>query len=391
MTFKKLIGKIHLWLGLTTGLVVFIISITGCLYAFEKEIQDALEDFRFSKVENRPVLAPSVFEQKSRETLPDYHLHAVNYPEKGRSVETIFYSFDPEYYYIVYHNPYTAEVLHVKDMEASFFHWVLDGHYYLWLPPEIGQPITAYSTLIFLVMLVSGIILWWPKNKSASRQRFWFKWKSKTRWKRKNYDLHNIPGFYASWLLLILAVTGIVFGIEWFREGYFTLIGGEKSTLYTEPLSQIPSEEVQESGPAIDRIWARVLAEEPEAISVEVHIPETDSSSLAVNTNTRSDRFWTINYRYFDQYTLDELEVDHVYGKLADATAADKLLRMNYDIHVGAIWGLAGKVLAFLVSLTAASLPVTGFIIWWGRRKKEKTPGKKKLKRRTSDSLIDIA
>ncbi|MGR3812109.1 PepSY-associated TM helix domain-containing protein [Jiulongibacter sp. NS-SX5] len=372
MTFKKLVGQIHLWLGLTTGLVVFIISITGCLYAFESEIQDAIEKFRFSEVEDRPVLPPSVFVEKAKEVLPGKHLHAINYPETGRSVEAIFYSFDPEYYDVIYLNPYTAELLHVKDMEANFFHWVLDGHYYLWLPPQIGQPITAYSTLIFLVMLVSGIILWWPKNKSAAKQRFKFKWKSTTKWKRKNYDLHNIPGFYASWLLLVLAVTGIVFGIQWFREAYYGAIGGEKSVMYAEPLSAIKGKpQDYKTTNAMDEIWHRVLEEEPEAISIEVHVPESDSSSLAVNTNTLSDKYWTLNYRYFDQYTLEELEVDHVYGKLEDATAADKLMRMNYDIHIGAIWGFPGKILAFLLSLTAASLPITGFLIWWGRKKKK--------------------
>ena len=45
---------------------------------------------------------------------------------------------------------------------------------------------------------------------------------------------------------------------------------------------------------------------------------------------------------------------------------------MNYDIHVGAVLGLPGKILAFFASLIAASLPVTGFVIWWGRRKKSK-------------------
>jgi uncharacterized iron-regulated membrane protein len=69
---------------------------------------------------------------------------------------------------------------------------------------------------------------------------------------------------------------------------------------------------------------------------------------------------------------LKELNVSHLYGRLKDATASDKLFRMNYDIHVGAIWGIAGKILAFSVSLISASLPITGFLIWWGRRNKRK-------------------
>jgi len=45
---------------------------------------------------------------------------------------------------------------------------------------------------------------------------------------------------------------------------------------------------------------------------------------------------------------------------------------MNYDIHIGAVLGLPGKIMAFVASLIAASLPITGFIIWWGRKKKSK-------------------
>jgi hypothetical protein len=60
MTFKKLIGKLQLWPGLTSGLVVLIPGITGCIPAFEVEIRNATEKFRFVKVEDKPFLSPSV-------------------------------------------------------------------------------------------------------------------------------------------------------------------------------------------------------------------------------------------------------------------------------------------------------------------------------------------
>jgi uncharacterized iron-regulated membrane protein len=90
-----------------------------------------------------------------------------------------------------------------------------------------------------------------------------------------------------------------------------------------------------------------------------------------VGVNPDDGTYWQNDNIYFDQYTLKELPVDHVYGRFKDAAAADKLMRMNYDIHVGAVLGLPGKVLAFFASLLCASLPVTGFYIWWGRRKKK--------------------
>jgi uncharacterized iron-regulated membrane protein len=104
---------------------------------------------------------------------------------------------------------------------------------------------------------------------------------------------------------------------------------------------------------------------------LEVHIPENDSSAIEVAANPDGQTYWKADYRYFDQYTLEEIEVTHLYGKLSNTTVADKIARMNYDIHVGAIAGLAGKILVFCASMIVASLPVTGFLIWRNRKKKQ--------------------
>jgi uncharacterized iron-regulated membrane protein len=57
---------------------------------------------------------------------------------------------------------------------------------------------------------------------------------------------------------------------------------------------------------------------------------------------------------------------------------------MNYDIHVGQILGLTGKIIAFLASLICASLPITGFIIWWGKRNKKGKKVKEVVHNRTT-------
>ena len=112
-----------------------------------------------------------------------------------------------------------------------------------------------------------------------------------------------------------------------------------------------------------------MLREYQQAKSIEVHPPENEKSSIAANVNANACTYWKTDYRYFDQYTLKELNVNHIYGRLKDAGFADILLRMNYDIHVGAIGGLPGKIIVFLIGLLVASLPVTGFLIWWRIKK----------------------
>ncbi|MNF31037.1 hypothetical protein D3C84_117890 [compost metagenome] len=368
--FKKLIGKIHLWLGLSSGIIVFIIAITGCLYAFQEEIQNITEDYRFVEKQNEPFLLPSQLEQIARKELPEKALHAIKYNGAEKSAEAIFFHYEPTYYYIVYLNPYSGKVLETVNMDEGFFRFILDGHFYLWLPHEIGQTVVASATLIFLILLLSGLFLWYPKNKNATKQRFWFKWKKGTKWKRKNYDWHNITGFYTLSIALIFAITGLVWGFQWFAYSYYTVLGGEKSLVYEDPISS--KNKIQTSKP-LDKIWILMQKEYPQAKSIEVHPPENDSTAIAANANPEEGTYWKTDYRYFDQYTLEEKEVKHIYGKHENAAISDKLMRMNYDIHTGAVFGLAGKIFAFLISLLIASLPISGFYIWWGRNKKKKS------------------
>ncbi len=369
MTVRKAVRKIHLWLGLASGLVVLLVAITGCLYAFQKEIQDWTQSFRFVERQSAPFLPPSVLKAVADKELPGRHVHGIQYLGPDRAAQVIYYNLDPEYYYLVYVNPYTAEVLAVKDMARDFFAIVLDGHFYLWLPPQIGQPLVSVATLVFIVMLISGIVLWWPRKAKHTRQRFTIRWNAK--WKRVNYDLHNVLGFYAWAIALLLACTGLVWGFQWWADGWYRAAGGDKSLVYTEPASDT-TRIYSDDAPAIDKVFAMMQQEYPHARGIEVHVPETHLSPIAATANPDDETYWQLDFRYYDQYTLEELPVDHVYGRYHEATVADKLIRANYDIHTGAILGLPGKFLVFFASLLCASLPVTGVAIWWGRKNKKK-------------------
>jgi uncharacterized iron-regulated membrane protein len=368
MTPRKIIRYVHLWLGLTSGLVVFILAVTGCIYAFQTEIQDLTQSYRFVQPADQAYIPPSRMRDLAEPLLPDKKIHSVLYGEKHRAAVVSFYNADPEYYYLVYVNPYTGAVLKVKDMSTDFFRIVLSGHYNLWLPVHIGQPVVASATLIFLVMIISGIVLWWPRNKAVSRQRFWFRWKLSTRWKRKNYDLHAVLGFYLSWILVFIVITGLVWGFQWFAGAlYWTTSGGKTRVPYSETYSEASGNRSADAS-ALDLLWRKACAENPHAETTEVHYPETPESAIGISVNPDASVYWKSDHRYYDQYSLKELPVQHMYGRYdASLSAADLIERMNYDIHTGAVLGLPGKILAFFASLVAASLPVTGFLIWRNR------------------------
>lgn len=386
MSVKKIIGTIHLWLGLTSGLVVFTLAITGCIYAFQSEIQNLTQPYRFVEQQDRSFRPPSELIAIAERLLPEKHIHAVLYQGTNHAAKVIFYNFEPDYYYyMVYLNPYSGEVLKIKDMETEFFQFILQGHFYLWLPPSIGQPVVATATLIFVMMLITGIILWWPKNTPVAKQRFTIKWNA--RWRRKNYDLHSVMGFYVTWIAIILAVTGLVWGFQWFARTWYVVTGGKKSLEYYEPMSDT-TKVAADNRPSIDKVYEKMLTEYPKATAIEVHIPTDDKTSIAANANPDPETYWKRDFRYFDQNTLEELSVDHIYGRFHNTSSADKLFRMNYDIHVGAILGLSGKILVFFASLFCASLPVTGFCLWWGRRHKKPISLIEKSEKRLKKSML---
>jgi uncharacterized iron-regulated membrane protein len=367
ISFKKIIRKIHLILGLSSGLIVLFLGLTGCILAFEVEIRNATEKFRFVPVQDKPYLPPSVLTPLAEKELTSHKGLGIEYPGQGKAAQVSYY--DETHYEIVFLNPYTGQVLKHKNMTKDFFRIIIDGHFYLWLPHHIGQPIVASATLVFLVMLITGLILWWPRNKSARKQRFTVKWSAK--WRRKNYDLHNVLGFYMTWVAIFIAITGLVFGFQWFAKTvYWVSSGGSAMPAHVHPVSDTTKTATVN---ITDLVWQHHRQTARPNESVGVYFPYDKASPVEVGVNHRPGTYYNSDFYHYDQYTGKELPATGTYaGAFKDARLADKIARMNYDIHVGAVLGLPGKLLAFFASLIAASLPVTGFMIWWGRRKKKR-------------------
>jgi len=257
-------------------------------------------------------------------------------------------------------------------MNRDFFRVVLMGHFYLWLPPNIGQPIVASATLIFLVMMITGLILWWPKNKAARKQRFTIRWNAK--WRRVNYDMHNVLGFYMTWVCIFIAITGLVMGFEWFAKSvYFVSSGGKTLPSHEHPVSDASRIAAAGATPG-DQVYMYMVALAKPGESYGVYYPSTVIDAIEGFVNHRPGTYYDADYYHYGQYTIKELPATGVYaGTFKDAAIEDKIAGMNYDIHVGAILGLPGKIMAFFGSLIGASLPITSFIIWRGRKKKSKT------------------
>jgi len=387
--FKKLIGRLHLWFGLLIGSIVFFISITGALYVFKDEIEGinrkAYIHHNEPDYQNKEKLNIRTLEKMVQQQVKEkYLVHWVNIPiDRSMSYQFFYFEHNPkawhyfnEYpiYKSIYVNPYNGKVLQVYDEKNGFFNIVKMLHWSFLLNSAWGKWLTGIPVLIFVFMLISGIILWWPKNKAARKQRFWFKWKNIKNWKRKNYDLHNILGFYSSVFALIFSITGLFYAFFFIQAMIYVVFSGGSTQYpdFSHITTKAPIELRTET--TLDKIAQKVEILYPNAYAFSIdlgneHLDDHEHPNFDVYVKHLSYSYHKSSSLIFDENSGELL---HIHDP-KDKNLGEKMVAANYDIHVGAIFGLPTKIIAFIISLLCASLPVTGFMIWYGRRKKKKT------------------
>ncbi|WP_367866095.1 PepSY-associated TM helix domain-containing protein [Pedobacter sp. WC2423] len=379
MKLKKILIAIHLWIGLLSGVVVIILGLTGCVLVFVEEIRPFVYADRLevrSVSENRLSMQDMVQKAKGiwGKDKPVSALEIGNSPGKTWQFRSYREDTNPGYWYwnekkfyeSLFIDPYTGQLVFHEQSEFEFFRVILYLHWSLLLKTELGQPIVGVVTLLYILSLLTGLYLWWPKNKKARRVRFWFKWKKNTGLKRKNYDLHNILGFYAFSVGLIIAFTGMVWAFPMLERGLQNLLDKGKSSIKTTITSvhTIP-ETAGKKG--LDFIYADIKKKYPDAKAYHFYFPNDTSSRVTVLA-----RYEPTLKTVVMQYNMLSCQLLKT-STFEDKSNGEKFSSMNYDIHTGSILGLPGKILAFLGSMISASLPLTGFLIWynkkWGKTK----------------------
>lgn len=359
--FYRISAWLHLWLGLVSGIVVVIVSITGAALVFEQELRVIFQPYQTVQSEGKQFLPPSILKEA---VMAKYHLptvSAVVYQGKDRSAVVPYYG-DRSKYQLIYINPYTAKILHYQLLDKDFFRFMLIGHYQLWMPRNIGKPVVAYSTLIFVITLITGIVLWWPKNLNRANVQKSFKIKWNASFKRVNYDLHNVPGFYSLIFAMILGLTGMVYGMKWFSDAvYWTTSGGETASFNR---MQSDTTLVKQSNIADeDALFNRLVAAKADMDNqfVTVGYPFGNAGVWNIALSPAPERKLLEKSESFEQISLKKMD-------LKPENNGDKIMRLNYDLHVGSVGGMWTKILAFIVCIICASLPITGFIIWWPKK-----------------------
>ncbi|WP_345203328.1 PepSY-associated TM helix domain-containing protein [Chryseobacterium ginsengisoli] len=381
---KKWSAKLHLWFGLSVGLIVFIVSLTGTMYVFKDEIQNQLrKDAIFVKPETisqQPLSIEVLKEKVSLEVNEKYPISSVEIPlDKNKSYEFLYYEKDKKAWNyfdevkinkLIYVNQYTGEILGIYNEKYDLFPILKAIHWSLLLKADWGKYVIGIPVVLFIIMLITGIILWWPQNKKMRKGRFSFDWKNVKIWKRKNYDLHNILGFYASFIALILSLSGIYFAYPWVKNAFNITLSGSLE-LPKEKEIKSPDSLLTKNNAIFD-----LTAEETRKLYSTLssfRIPLNgknkkgkDLKNIPVSVYGEDGKFAIRNQLVFDKYS----------GKLLsnkphqELNTAEKYANANYDIHTGSYFGIFGKIIWFIAGLICTSLPVTGFLVWLGKKKK---------------------
>lgn len=379
----KFFGKLHLWLGLLSGLVVFIISIGAAVFVFEEDLTRLI----YRKLVN----VPEVKEQKlplsqlwdsARAAVPGKsagEAEIKNDPAKAYIFSTYQENEKPGLTYFsqykhwdkIFVDPYTGKVLGVLDMRYEPVYLFRILHQQVLLTYDIGHWFTAIATLIFFVMILSGLVLWFPRNKAALKQRFRIKWKAA--WRRKNYDVHNVGGFYTHLFILLFAATGLVWSFDWWTDGIYRLLGDNPEKVFWKNKHEPPAATESTVQHPEDKVYADMQTKRKGWTALYISLPDAyGSASKEISAYVHFDGL--SGWDESDSYSYHP-QTGNLFHQVRqeDKSLGEKWRNSNYAIHVGSIYGLPTKIIACLIALFCASLPLTGFTIWWGRRKKMRT------------------
>ena len=386
---RKIFRNIHLWLSVPFGILITLICFSGAALVFEKEVMELChrELYFVKKVEAAPLPMEQLM-TKVAATLPD-----------SVSVTGVNISSDPERAYQVtlskprrasmYVDQYTGEITG-KYERAPFFNFMFRMH--RWLLDSMkqdggifwGKMIVGTSTLMFVFVLISGVVVWWPRTRKALKNSL--KIVANKGWRRFWYDLHVAGGMYALVFLLAMALTGLTWSFQWYRTGFYKTFGvevqpsmghGNAAANATAKGGKRDGKPEGREGRGAHRYspytnWQQVYEQLAEANPDYKQISVSDgSASVAV------PRFG--NQRGTDRYKFNPRNGEITETTLyKDLDNSGKIRGWIYSVHVGSWGGMLTRIRTFVAALIGASLPLTGYYLWI-RKKIKRRPASPKF------------
>ncbi|RTY72565.1 PepSY domain-containing protein [Flavobacterium sp. LS1P28] len=357
MALGNIVRKIHFWVGITCGLVASISGLSGAMYVWQPEFSAALNP-ELLKMKNIDSLEDDVF-LKTASSLATTHSDSISkmfLPYREQQTISIEFKNGKTNYY----NSENGQFLGEKSASIVFFEDLLKFHRTLFIP-KIGKYVTGTSTIVFLLLiLLSGIYIWYKTYSSTLKNGFKIKWKSKK--KKFNFDLHKVLGVSFFIPLLTISFTG----------AYFTYNSYYKKALSVLDSRTILKQETQNKNPPS---FATILLDSDKSYDLRAIYYLKDA-----NDNYRfryiESRFKTQGLRKTKELTVStNLKTISLTDYRNDATS-NRLAAQFYPVHTGEIAGLFGRILVFIAGLIPLTLYITGFRIYLSKKRRlRKFPG----------------
>ncbi len=276
----------------------------------------------------------------------------------------------------VYVDPYTGEIVGEGATPVDeFFGSVMRLHRFLWLPTEIGRPIVGVATLIYVVISLTGLLLWLPRTAAAWRRKSTWKTALNVRVRRGGwplvFDLHNALGFYTLVPALILALTGLCWSFGWYRDAAGAVLGEAPFKAKSEKPESLTPPDGSPRPATLEELIAKHNKLDPGAGDVTISIPQDESTATTIQKG-RVDGFFALavkNKTQWDRLDASVVSVER-YGqtveveRFADKPFGAKIASSIRALHLGEITGLSSKIFFFVVCLIATSFPATGVALW---------------------------
>ena len=367
--FKKTLFQLHWFFGITAGLVLALMGITGATVSFQDELLNLLNPsvLKVEKLDSG-VLPPAELVRKV-EAIEGKQVSMLWVGVDSDSAARIFFTPPPgeRRGQLRYVDPYTGEYQGDANGQG-FFNLMLQLHRFLAIG-QTGRQITGACTLMLIFFCLSGLYLRWPRKALNWRAWLTLDWAKKGR--SFNWDLHAVAGTWCMIFYLMAALTGLSWSYEWYNKGLQKLF------------SDTPQHEQQRkggrgqpgpAGPAptadYEAIWASLQKAAGPGLSLyNVRMPPVAGQPATVFYLLKNSP----HERAFNQIVLDPATgVIKKHERYDDKSYKAQLLSSIYALHVGSYWGLTGRILVTVASLTMPLFFITGWLLYLDRRRKKR-------------------
>jgi uncharacterized iron-regulated membrane protein len=340
----------HRWLALITGVLLILIALSGAVLVFEGPLANANA---VHVVPGAHLLSLDSLGARAVAAAGGGTVVGVGPGRAPDEASIVGVARDTsETDYVV--NPYTGEVLGRDTGPTRLQVIVRRIHQFhtSFLAGPIGNAVVAFLTLSSLVLVLTGLILWW-------RDRLWrINWSAS--WKRIVFDLHHSLGVFAAVILLFIAGTGVWMGYS--RQIDPLVLALNRTPVPTGRPKQAPPDSGAQPI-SMDSVVQLAHRAVPGAPVMMVDVSPDAPAFVALRypeDNTPGGR----SRVFIDRYRGTVLRATNT----RTAEAGTRLMNLQRPLHTGDIFGAASRIIWFLATLVLASQAVTGIMMWWNGR-----------------------